>query len=159
MLPVRANESAPREAWILWILSTLFFLRVIGQVLVQFFGVTFLPPSPEWYSGLLPYPLLLPVQIVILIVMAWINGNVTLRRGFFTREHSRLGWFLVVVSILYVTIMVIRYFISGSLHPERRFWPPGSLPILFHFVLAAYLYRLSRLARRPLSSESPGQSA
>jgi hypothetical protein len=50
--------------------------------------------------------------------------------------------------------MILRYFVSGYLHPERRFWPPGSLPILFHFVLAAYLFVLSRLARRPVVAPS-----
>lgn len=142
----------PREAWILWTLSVLFVLRVAGQVLVEFFGVTFLPRASEWYSGLLPYPLLLPAQIVILIWMARINWRVTSRRGFFTSPHPRLGQFLLIFSMLYVAVMVGRYFISGHLHPERRFWPPGSIPILFHFVLAGYLYVLSRLARCPITS-------
>jgi hypothetical protein len=56
------------------------------------------------------------------------------------------------LALQYVTVMVVRYFISGHLHPERRFWPPGSLPIFFHFVLAAYLYVLSRLARWPIAA-------
>ena len=30
------------------------FLRVLGQVLVAFFRVDFLPPMAEWYSGLIP---------------------------------------------------------------------------------------------------------
>jgi hypothetical protein len=148
----RATRPAPREGRALWILSALFLLRVVGQVLVQFAGVTFLPPAPEWYSGLLPYPLLLPVQIAILLWMAWINAGVTRRRGFFTAPHPGLGRFLLVASGLYVTVMVVRYFVSGHLHPERRFWPPGSIPILFHFVLAAYLYVVSRLARQPMAT-------
>jgi hypothetical protein len=153
--PARAALPIPRAAWILWGLSALFLVRVVGQVLVEFFGVTFLPPSPEWYSGLLPYPLLLPIQILILAWMARINWGVTARRGFFTTQHPRLGRFLLIASILYAAVMVARYFISGYAHPERRFWPPGSLPILFHFMLAAYLYVLSRLARRPLAAH-PG---
>jgi hypothetical protein len=88
---------------------------------------------------------------VILIVMAWTNLGATVRRGFFTAPHPRLGRFLEVASVLYVILMTARYFISGHLHPERRFWPPGSIPIAFHFVLAAYLYVLSRLARHPLT--------
>ena len=96
--------------------------------------------------------LLLPVQIVILLWMARINSGVTRRRGFFTAPHPRLGRSLLVASGLYVTVMVVRYFVSGHLHSERRFWPPGSIPILFHFVLAAYLYVLSRLARRPIDA-------
>jgi hypothetical protein len=151
--PARTAHPAPREARILWGLSALFLLRVVGQVLVEFFHVTFLPPSPEWYSGLLPYPLLLPTQLVILIWMVRVNTGVTIRRGFFTAPRPRLGRFLVIASVLYAGVMVIRYFISGHIHPERRFWPPGSIPILFHFVLAAYLYALSRLARYPIAPD------
>jgi hypothetical protein len=138
----------------LWSLSALFLLRVVGQVLVQFCGATWLPPAPEWYSGLLPYPVLLPVQIVILLWMAGINTDVLRQRGFFINSHPRLGRGLLIASGLYVTVMVVRYFVSGSLHPERRFWPPGSIPILFHFVLAAYVYTLSRLARHPIEPAS-----
>src|SRR5690242_2105356 len=82
--PARAAKSVSRAAWVSWGLSALFLLRVVGQVLVEFFGVTFLPPSPEWYSGLLPYPLVLPVQIVMLVGMAFLNAGVTRHRGFFT---------------------------------------------------------------------------
>src|SRR5438094_693362 len=121
--PARTVHPAPREAWILWGLSALFLLRVVGQVLVEFLHVTFLPSSPEWYSGLLPYPLLLPVQILILLGMARVNTSVTFRRGFFTAPHPRLGRFLVIASVLYAAVMVARYFISGHIHPERAFWP------------------------------------
>jgi hypothetical protein len=156
--PTRA-DGPPPTAWVLWGLSGLFLLRVVGQVLVEFFGVTFLPPSPEWYSGLLPYWLLLPVQVLILVWMARINRGVMLRRGFFTAPHPRLGRCLLIGSALYVAVMVARYFISGNAHPERRFWPPGSLPIIFHFVLAAYLYVLSRLARCPIAASGRQEEA
>src|SRR5436309_7806663 len=91
--PARTAHPAPREAWILWSLSTLYLLRVVGQILVEFFHVTFLPPSPEWYSGLLPYPLLLPAQLVILIWMTRVNTSIMFRRGFFTAPRPHLGQF------------------------------------------------------------------
>ena len=59
-----------------------------------------------------------------------------------------------VIADFEVTQSMLRYFISGHLHPARRLWPPGSIPIVFHFVLAAYLYTLSRLARQPSISAS-----
>jgi hypothetical protein len=149
---VNKSGAIPREAWILWTLSTLFLLRVLGQVLVVFAGATFLPPSREWYSGLIPYNYLLPTQIAILVVMTSVNLGVMNRRGFFTTRRPRFGWLLFVSSILYAAVMVVRYFVSGNAHPERRFWPPGSIPIVFHFVLAGYLYMLGRLARAPVSS-------
>jgi peptidoglycan biosynthesis protein MviN/MurJ (putative lipid II flippase) len=145
-----SDRGTPGEAVVLWLLSGLFLLRVTAQVLVEYAGVTSLPPSREWQSGLLPYLVLLAAQIVILALMARINWQVTRRRGFFTIPRPRLAQGLLFFSILYVAVMVIRYIVSGALHPERRFWPPGVLPIIFHFVLAGYVYTLSRLARRPV---------
>lgn len=46
----------------LWTLLALFALRVAGQALVAFSDVRFLPPMQAWYSGLMPYPYLLPSQ-------------------------------------------------------------------------------------------------
>lgn len=40
-----------RHAPLLWILLFLFCLRVLGQILVAFAGVTFLPPMEDWFSG------------------------------------------------------------------------------------------------------------
>ena len=134
-------------AAVLWTLWGLFLARVLGQVAVAY-GVGWLLPMQEWQSGLLPYPLLLAGQVVILAAMAWINLGVTRRAGFFARRRRRLGRFLFGFAVLYAAVMVVRYFVSGHLHPERRLWPPGIIPILFHFVLAGYVSALSRLARR-----------
>jgi hypothetical protein len=57
----------------LWLLLGLFVLRVMGQALVAFLDVEFLPPMEAWYSGLMPYEVLLPSQIVIVAVMAKIS--------------------------------------------------------------------------------------
>ena len=60
---------------LLWALLTLFVLRVAGQAMVAFWGAPWLPPMERWYSGLLPYPLLLPAQIVIIVLMAKICSD------------------------------------------------------------------------------------
>jgi len=57
-----------RYFWALIALLFLFCLRVIGQILVAFFNVSFLPPMEEWFSVLLPYPALLTSQILILLL-------------------------------------------------------------------------------------------
>ncbi|PYO37218.1 MAG: hypothetical protein DMD86_03345 [Candidatus Rokuibacteriota bacterium] len=49
-------------------LTALFAARVLGQALVAFLDVPLLPPMSAWYSGLLPYPILLPTQLLILYV-------------------------------------------------------------------------------------------
>jgi uncharacterized protein len=67
---------------ILALLTALFSLRVAGQALVVFFSVDWLPPNEEWASGLIPYPALLAIQIVMLIVMIKIASDVWRSTGF-----------------------------------------------------------------------------
>ena len=50
-------------AVLLGVLTLVFAARDFVQLLVAVFGIGFLPPMDAWYSGLLPYPALLPIQI------------------------------------------------------------------------------------------------
>jgi hypothetical protein len=127
----------------MWVLLGLFVLRVIGQMLVAFLGVSFLPPMAEWYSGLMSYPILLPVQWVIVVLLSAICIDVTRGRGAFARPNRRVGTFLAWFSAIYFASMVARYAITMTIHPERR-WLHDTIPIWFHMVLASYLFILSR---------------
>ncbi|MGH9399049.1 MAG: hypothetical protein ACRD00_01680 [Thermoanaerobaculia bacterium] len=124
---------------VLWLLAFLFFLRVLGQVLVAFFGVTFLPPMAEWYSGLLPYPVLLPTQVLILILLAKICSDFSRGHGFFVAQRPAMGHALRWFSYLYFAAMLLRYVVTMAVHPEQR-WLGGTIPIVFHWVLAAYIF-------------------
>ncbi len=135
-----ANPSQ-RYAPILWFLSVLFFLRVLGQCLVAMFGLSYLPPMEEWYSGLIPYPVLLPVQVLILVVLIKICSDFSRGRGYFVVQKKTMGRCLIWVSYLYFTSMVLRYGITMAFQPERR-WFGGTIPIWFHFVLAGFGYAL-----------------
>ena len=75
-----------RYGLILSVLAFLFFLRVLGQVLVAFFDVRWLPAMAEWYSGLLAYPLLLPGQLLILVVQAKVSADLLRGHGSLTRN-------------------------------------------------------------------------
>ena len=132
-----------RCAITMWVLLGLFVLRVIGQMLVAFLGVSFLPPMAEWYSGLMSYPILLPVQWVIVVLLSAICIEVTRGRGTFKRPNRRVGTFLAWFSAIYFASMVARYAITMTIHPERR-WLHDTIPIWFHMVLASYLFILSR---------------
>ncbi len=127
----------------MWVLLGLFVLRVIGQMLVAFLGVSFLPPMAEWYSGLMSYPILLPVQWVIVVLLSAICIDVTRGRGTFARPNRRVGTFLAWFSAIYFVSMVARYAITMTIHPERR-WLHDTIPIWFHMVLASYLFIFSR---------------
>ena len=54
----------------LGLLALLFLVRVAGQLAVALFAPGFLPPMELWYSGLVPYPVLLPLQVLILACQA-----------------------------------------------------------------------------------------
>lgn len=144
-----------RYSIILACLATAFLLRVVGQVLVAFFRVDFLPPMVQWYSGLLPYPILLPIQIVILIVQAAISRDIWRGEGFLAVRRPRTGRVLCGFSYVYALAMVIRYAMTMYLHPQRR-WFTGTIPIFFHWVLAAYLYLLGRYQLSVDHVKSPG---
>ena len=143
-----ARSCTPRAyGLIMSALTLLFFLRVAGQALVAFFHISFLPAMQEWYSGLIPYPVLLPIQCAILTFMAKVSFDLVKGSGFFVTARLKLGRFLIAFSCVYFAAMVFRYGLTMLLHPERR-WLGGSIPIFFHFVLAGYLFVWGRFNTR-----------
>lgn len=136
------------QAALLWLLTCLFALRVAGQALVALLHVGFLPPMPEWYSGLVPYPVLLPVQLLMCAIMGKVNVDLTTGAGPFATRRPRFGRGLRWFALIYFLAMVSRYVVTMTLHPERR-WFEGTIPIVFHWVLAAYVFVWGRLTTGP----------
>jgi len=133
----------------LYILATLFFLfilRVLGQMLVAFFDVQWLPPMKEWFSGLLPYPELLISQILIIILFAKICADFARGRGYFVLPKRRFGINVMFFGWIYLGAMILRYILRMTLHPDQR-WFGGSIPIIFHWVLASFLLVLGNYHR------------
>ena len=139
-------------------LTALFALRIAGQLVVAVFDVPFLPQFKDWYSGLVPYPMLLPVQILLLGLMLAIVRDIARSRGFFATLTRRTGHILMRLSYLYAAAMAIRYALTMTLHPELR-WFTGTTPIWFHFVLASFLFTLGHFhatrAERPDKGSVP----
>ena len=134
-------------ATILWCLAALFMLRVLGQILVAAFQLPLLPPMSAWYSGLIPYPVLLPLQIGILLLQVKIGRDVGCESGLFGQRKYRFGRGVQWFSGLYFTAMLIRYIVTMALHPEQR-WFGGTIPVVFHWVLATYLWVLGHYHTR-----------
>lgn len=124
---------------LLWLYTGLFVLRVAGQVLVAIRPRTWLPPMWQW--NLIPYPILLPIQLVLIIAMAWIDMAFTSASGIARSENVAAGHFLLVFSLVYALAMAIRYGVRMRRRPDQR-WFGGTIPIVFHFVLASYLHTL-----------------
>jgi hypothetical protein len=119
--------------------SLLFFLRVAGQVVVRVRAPAWLPLMGQW--NLVPYRILLPIQLVFLAVMAWIDYDLLREDGLAETRSPALGSFLVAFSALYAGSMGARYAIRMRRRPGER-WFGGTIPIVFHVVLAAYLLTL-----------------
>ena len=132
---LEASELAP----IFWFLTALFAVRVAGQVVVALRAPSWLPPMDEW--NLVPYRILLPVQIVILGVMTWIDASFSAAAGPPVDRSEAFGWLLLGFSAVYAGAMAIRYVVHVRRRPEAR-WFGGTIPIVFHLVLATYLYAL-----------------
>ena len=142
------NESR-KMARLLWILLFLFILRVSGQAAVAFLGVEFLPPMRAWYSGLIPYNLLLPAQIAIIALMAKICIDFWRGVGFFASPKPAFGKPALWFGYLYLAAMIIRYILRMMLIPEAR-WFGGTIPIFFHYVLATFVILFAGYHRNQL---------
>lgn len=124
---------------ILIALTALFGVRVIAQLGSIFVvdGWVFdgwIPAFERWSSGVIPYPLLLVLQLLILVSMVsgcaypgrWRPGSSAIR----TMKWLALAYFLIMLLRLIVAL-------SGVSSPP---WWQMPLPALFHLVLAGYLY-------------------
>jgi hypothetical protein len=142
-------DQPRRLAPLLWVLLGLFVLRVAGQALVAFFPVEFLPPMQEWQSGLLRYRYLLLSQVVIVALMAKICVDFTRGTGPFVTPRRFFAVHWLYFGYLYLLVMVARYPIQMYLRPESR-WFGGTIPIFFHWLLAAFVILVGLHHRRRL---------
>lgn len=124
---------------VLWTCVGLFLLRVLGQVEVLLIAPAWLPAMDYWYSGLLPYPLLLPAQIVLLMLMTGLVVQQMLR------PPPVRNW-LTIASLIYFAVMVLRLIIQLARGADS-FLAAGGIPIVFHWVLALFLFVLSNPRR------------
>ncbi len=117
--------------------------RVIGQLIVYLYAPRWLPPMEQWQSGLLPYPVLLTSQGVVLTFMTLICVDFARGHGFFVEPHPRGGVFSLWFAYAYFAGMAVRYVVTMARRPERR-WLGGTIPIIFHSVVATFLWTWGR---------------
>jgi hypothetical protein len=127
----------------LWICLLLFLLRVIAQIEVLLVAPQWLPPMEAWYSGLLPYPLLLPLQILLLMVMTVFVARET--QLVLAHRRNARPWHRVLRYFGYV------YFLAMFLRLAFQSWrgaqdlvAAGAIPVVFHWVLALFVVLLAR---------------
>jgi uncharacterized membrane protein required for colicin V production len=127
------------------VLLVLFVGRVLGQVLAATVAPSWLPPMARWYSGLMPYRYLLPTQVVLVAVMTALTVSVANESAPLGAAAPAAGTWVVWASYVYALGMVVRAARYALSRPDRR----GVLiPIIFHFVLAGFLFTYGRYLTR-----------
>ena len=130
----------PDIEWVLFVCTLLFALRVLGQALVARFAPSWLPAMEHWYSGLMPYRYLLPAQLLLLAVMAFVVADVYRDYGLFALEFWQdFATPIRLAAFVYFASMTVRYVLTMIRKPERR-WFKRTIPIWFHMVLATALW-------------------
>ena len=124
-------------SWWLWTFTILLIGRVAGQIVVAFRAPRWLPPMEQWQSGLLPYPMLVAGQAIVLTLMIWIAADFSRGRGFWVVARPGLGAAALWWSAVYFGAMVARYIIRMARRPDQR-WLGGTIPIVFHSLVAAF---------------------
>ena len=130
-------------AVLLWSCVALFGARVIGQIEALLLEPDWLPSMEAWYSGLMPYYLLLPAQIALLMFMAVVAWNRRVRTGRFAAAHPRLATALRVAAYRYLAGMSLRLLLN-LIENGEDFWRSGAIPVAFHWVLALFLLVAAR---------------
>lgn len=62
----------------------------------------------QWQSGLLPYPILLLGQVLVLTLMFWICADFSRGHGMFVEPYPGRGRYVVGFGYLYFGGMVVR---------------------------------------------------
>jgi hypothetical protein len=153
---VSDQAKSMQAGTLLWTCVLLFAARVIGQLETVLLEPRWLPTMDAWFSGLLPYPLLLPVQIGILMLMAVVAWNPRVRQGLFAQANPRGAFALRAFAFVYFVVMAVR--LAVNINTNRAdFWSEGAIPVAFHWVLALFILVSARRAsaeRQDVDGES-----
>jgi hypothetical protein len=129
------SKPSQRYAPWLWLLLGLFTIRVLAQPIALHVDTPLLPRFESWHSGLLPYPVLVLTQVIIILWLsrtAWTftTGAIAPRSGF--------GVVMMAFGGVYFAAMVLRLLLGATVLADER-WFASPLPTVFHLVLATYL--------------------
>jgi hypothetical protein len=146
-LILKVTERTRRVA--LWWCLGIFMVRVVGQIEAWLLAPPWLPRMSAWESGLIPYPVLLPLQILIVAGMASIASDHDRGSGPMWLESVRVSRRLNTFSLLYASVMLVRLVVTAAL-PPHSIIDRGLIPILAHWDLAGFIALLARAPRSSL---------
>jgi hypothetical protein len=145
-------KGFPVSTAVLWACIGLFFARVVGQIEVLLVAPRWLPAMQAWYSGILPYPLLLPVQIGLLMLMGVLAIGTRVPRQR-TCSAERTATILRTLAVLYVVGMAVRLSLVVHFY-GTDYYLHGAIPVAFHWVLALFVLVWTRLTYDPYGADS-----
>lgn len=134
-----ARVQARRCAVTLAVLTALITLRVLAQAIQAMQPTTLLPPSSAFEGSLVPYAILLPLQVVVVILLSQVTLAVASGQVLPQPEY---GTRLLVGGGLYAAICVLRILL-GLTWPEAPAWCRAWIPAVTHLLLASYLLVLA----------------
>jgi hypothetical protein len=144
----QSAASPIRVHALLWALTGLFTLRVLGQALQKWLPLRLLPPFQAFQGSNIAYPELLTAQLLILAVMyrtAW-----RVQQG--TRSPSRRAAKLLLwVGGIYMAGSLTRLAI-GIGWSGAPSWFTAWISGVFHVILAGYLLALAVFYQRGSSN-------
>jgi hypothetical protein len=123
----------------LWLCLSLFVVRVIGQVEVALLSPSWLPPFRAWESGLIPYSLLLPIQIALIAWLAIIAADHWRGSGYFWVTQGVTRSRLKLIAGIYFAVILVRLVITAAI-PPHALLERGLIPVIAHWDLAAFIY-------------------
>ena len=134
-----SSATRRRYAAALWLLSSLFTARVLGQAVQHWAPQPSLPRFSEFQGSSLPYWLLLSAQLLILAAMVMISSRV--QRGTLAPSR-RAGKLLAWVGGIYMAGSLLRIAVGLSAAAAPA-WFRTWIPAIFHVVLAAFVLALA----------------
>ena len=118
------DDSRTAVVGLLCLLLALFVARVAAQYVVLIAGPSWLPPLRSWYSGVMPYRVLLPAQLIVCLTLSFMILTVAARLD--SGDLAlRLGTMFMWASYLYflfVTFRFLRYIFCVG-REEARVYP------------------------------------
>jgi hypothetical protein len=146
--PTRAFARARGYAALLWLLSFLFALRMLGQALQHWAPQPYLPPFNAFQGSNLPYWLLLSAQLVILVLMArfaWrVQAGSLVPGRCAASVLAWVGWIYMAGSLGRIAV--------GLVVPAAPAWFTTCISAVFHVVLAGYVLTLAYYHRHQFRS-------
>jgi hypothetical protein len=121
----------------MWSCVVLFGAFVTGQLEALLLAPQWLPKFDARHAELLPYYLLLPAQIALLMLMAVVAANRRVRSGCFARANPRVARALRIFAGAAFLAMALRLGINVIVN-GADFWRAGAIPVAFQWVLALF---------------------